>query len=344
MLKRAAACLLAFAAVACSKPGDQAGPPPASPPAAKVAWEASIGPVFGFATVRRGAAEERLLCLGANGESRWLDAAGGATPGLTLPPRTSHLAAVDLDGDEVDEILAATAELSAEQPVAGLVALDLSGHERWRCAFAAAAPILGLASARAGEEVLIAVAAQAPLGVIGVSPEGAVAWGDETIRSALAVAIQPSGSGLQVACADDSSLLHRYTAGGEKLGVRRLPLASTELLAIDPQRLVSVGIVTGKHETMTQMIDRDGKVGWEIESGRRLEAAQIPAAVGVFAPDARVAVVSAAGDIVLASENGRIGAAPTVAPPIFCLGAGPRQGDRQLILVGTSRGVTALVR
>lgn len=302
-----------------------------------------LAPVLAVAAV---AGEDGTrLAVSLQGEGlRWLTADGTqAGPAATAEPE--RLLAVDLDGDQRDElILGSRRAIEAWSPTNALLWRYETGNT----------PLLGLAAADLtgnGTPTILA-AGMPPLGLTAIAADGALAWRDAGVRSALDVtAVAPAaGEGLAWAVLD-THLVARYDGIGQQVGTLR-PTVGQDRLALAPTAVARLGeqtLITGR-----QVGEQANPNFWVLyrDDGTPTASGPLPGllgqdrlslAVGAFrrTDEVLAAIADGAGAIHFIGATGEAVAELKLERPILCLTA-RREGELDRLLVGTPTGLVTV--
>jgi len=334
--------------VGCRGAGKAAAPAGAFP-APRVVRQWAGPPTVALATVANGP-QRRYLALAQDGTTLWVTAAQAAE-GPHLPQGSTRLLAADLDDDQADELV-----VGGRDRIAVFTA---EGRLRWEYP-TGGAPVLALAAADLGAsgEVLICAAGPPPLGLVALSPDGQLAWRASGVRTAFGIAARPAIGDTEGAlyCAADDGLVTAFGVLGQaksswrlEIGPSHKPLAPTDLVTVqlaDGPALVVFGrISAGGNDLATWALTRfDGTVASTGELPSLPEFGRARPLAGRFGdgPDDLVAIPTREGELLWLAPASSEPLSRPLPLPTICLGHGPDEDGRALLLAGGANGLTHL--
>lgn len=305
-------------------------------------WRLDCGPVFAVAAARRAAGRTELLAAAQDGATRWVDAAQTSSAGPRLPANLVQLAAADLDGDGVDELLAGDG--------AEVRAVRGNGEVLWHYATGGATLYrLAAADLTGNGSPYILLAGTPPVGLTALAHDGAVAWRAEGVRTVFDLAARPAATGEgSVAALLDSWLVARFDAIGHQLAAQRVTLPDTAQLipafcAPVGEHLLLLGRATNRPPVeATWALIAGGERAVAAGPGGSFPAlGRASAFAGRFqAADLELAaVVDGAGRVTWLRDGAVLGRTEAQPSPVVAACRWPRPDGREFLALGTMTGV-----
>lgn len=297
------------------------------------------GPALAVVTVPDGE-RDTIWFVTPNGALRLAPGDRAPTPLANVPAGTLWLRLAELSGAGLPEVVAvAPGELRA---------LEVDGSVRWQTKLPEGT-LYGVATGdvNGGGRDWVALAGGPPLGLTVLAEDGATAFRDPTVRSALGVTIRPAANEQEgrVIIVDDAGLLQLYDAVGTTRLRRPQALAVTDLAVLGDQLLLLGAPPQGneRRAEVTALTPQLERV-WDQPrpAGALPEAARDAMLPGDYDGDGvpELVVVDGAGSIGRWDAEGKATELCRLDSIPLCAAIGPHdKNGRRSLLVGTSGGL-----